>query len=52
VDGKFVEGRGGKRDKAMTNWDGKNMDPDSVSRHYRGLNRAGFVDNNHAKGIF
>lgn len=41
------------RDKARhTNWDGGNMDPDSVTRHYAGLKRAGFKDNAHAKGVF
>ena len=38
--------------KAMSNWHGGNMDPDQVSRHYNGLKRAGFRDNNHAKGVF
>mmetsp|Transcript_19291 Transcript_19291/g.25041 ORF Transcript_19291/g.25041 Transcript_19291/m.25041 type:complete len:137 (+) Transcript_19291:63-473(+) len=35
-----------------TNWDGKNMDPDSVARHHHTLKRAGFVNNAHAKGFF
>lgn len=39
-------------DKAVTNWNGKNMDPDSVKRHYRGLKRSGFKNNSHAKGLF
>eukprot|EP00631_Chrysoreinhardia_giraudii_P005357 CAMPEP_0197416856 /NCGR_PEP_ID=MMETSP1170-20131217/3060_1 /TAXON_ID=54406 /ORGANISM="Sarcinochrysis sp, Strain CCMP770" /LENGTH=134 /DNA_ID=CAMNT_0042943787 /DNA_START=21 /DNA_END=425 /DNA_ORIENTATION=- len=44
---------GTPRDKAKyTNWDGSNLDPDSVKRHYRGLNRCGFRDNAHAKGMF
>lgn len=44
---------GTPRDKAKyTNWDGANPDPDSVSRHYHGLRRAGFKDNAHAKGFF
>ena len=38
--------------KAVTNWHGGNMDPDSVSRHYNGLKRAGFYNNSHAKGLF
>ena len=38
--------------KAHTNWHGSNMDPDSVSRHFHGLKRAGFSGNAHAKGIF
>ena len=36
--------------KAVSNWTGKNMDPDSVSRHYAGLKRAGFKNNSHVKG--
>mmetsp|Transcript_12940 Transcript_12940/g.41036 ORF Transcript_12940/g.41036 Transcript_12940/m.41036 type:complete len:110 (-) Transcript_12940:209-538(-) len=44
---------GTPRDKARwTNWDGANLDPDSVKRHYQNLNRAGFRDNAHAKGFF
>lgn len=38
--------------RVVSNWDGKNMDPDSVKRHKRSLNRAGFVNNAHAKGVF
>lgn len=38
--------------RPTSNWTGNNMDPDSVSRHYRSLKRAGFSDNNHAKGFF
>ena len=33
-------------------FDGKNMDPEMVSKHVKNLNRAGFVNNLHAKGIF
>jgi len=52
-DGTKDEGRGTPRDKArVTNCDGSNMDPDSVTRHYHGLKRAGFTSNAHAKGIF
>jgi hypothetical protein len=48
---------GGKGTKLKTgqvhsNWDGKNLDPCSVKRHYAGLRRGGFVNNLHAKGIF
>lgn len=52
--GKKVEApHGAERDKAKwSNWDGGNMDPDSVSRHNRSLRRAGFRDNAHAKGFF
>lgn len=35
-----------------TNWTGSNLDPDSVARHTQLLHRAGFRDNQHAKGIF
>ena len=38
--------------RVVSNWDGKNLDPDSVKRHRYQLNRAGFVNNLHAKGIF
>ena len=33
-----------------SNWHGGNLDPDQVKRHYQGLKRAGFRDNNHVKG--
>lgn len=36
----------------ISNWDGKNMDPDSVKRHNHHLKRLGFRNNAHAKGIF
>lgn len=36
--------------RPVSNWTGNNMDPDSVRRHYNSLKRAGFRDNNHAKG--
>ena len=38
--------------KAVTNWHGGNMDPDSVRRHNASLKRAGFQNNYHAKGVF
>jgi len=38
--------------KVVSNWDGNNLDPESVSRHRQQLHRAGFVNNAHAKGIF
>ncbi|KAL7573212.1 hypothetical protein ACA910_018866 [Epithemia clementina (nom. ined.)] len=38
--------------RVHTNWDGKNLDPCSVKRHYSGLRRAGFANNLHAKGFF
>lgn len=49
----YGAGGAGARDKAKyTNWDGANMDPDSVARHNHSLQRAGFRDNAHAKGFF
>jgi hypothetical protein len=55
-DGKRVEGHEAtKRDgngRVVSNWDGKNLDPDSVKLHTKQLNRAGFLNNSHAKGIF
>jgi len=38
--------------KVVSNWDGKNLDPESVKRHKQQLHRAGFVNNVHAKGFF
>jgi hypothetical protein len=38
--------------RVVSNWDGKNLDPDSLKRHNHQLKRAGFVNNAHAKGIF
>ena len=38
--------------RVVSNWDGKNLDPCSVKRHKQQLHRAGFVNNNHAKGVF
>jgi hypothetical protein len=38
--------------RVVSNWSGKNMDPDSIKRHKQQLNRAGFVNNGHAKGVF
>lgn len=38
--------------RPITNWHGKNLDPDAVSRHTHTLKRAGFKNNRHAKGIF
>jgi hypothetical protein len=49
---KIVFGDDSKINKAVSNWTGNNLDPDSVSRHYRSLKRAGFKDNSSAKGIF
>jgi len=36
--------------RPVTNWTGKNLDPDSVRRHQNNLKRAGFKDNLQAKG--
>lgn len=38
--------------RVISNWDGNNLDPDSVKRHKYQLNRMGFRSNLHAKGIF
>ncbi|KAG7366288.1 hypothetical protein IV203_028958 [Nitzschia inconspicua] len=38
--------------RVVSNWDGKNLDPDSVKRHNHHLKRLGFRNNAHAKGIF
>lgn len=38
--------------KAVSNWTGSNMDPDSVKRHQSILKRAGFKNNSDAKGFF
>ena len=55
-DGKRVDvSQGTPRDangKVISNWDGKNLDPCSVKRHNHQLKRAGFVNNQHAKGFF
>lgn len=48
----IANGDTSRPNRAHTNWTGKNMDPDSVARHYHGLKRAGFQNNAHAKGIF
>lgn len=36
--------------RVHSNWTGTNMDPDSIARHNASLKRAGFRNNNHAKG--
>ena len=36
----------------VSNWDGKNLDPQAVTTHRKQLRRAGFVNNAHAKGFF
>lgn len=44
--------KGGKRSKAVSNWVGSNMDPDSVSRHNNSLKRGGWKSNSDMKGMF
>jgi hypothetical protein len=57
-DGKRLEGHSGgtvtrdQNGRVISNWDGKNLDPDSVKRHNYHLKRLGFRNNAHAKGIF
>ena len=54
--GERLENQGGtlrdSKGRVVTNWDGKNLDPDSVKQHKHQLKRAGFVNNAHAKGFF
>eukprot|EP01038_Epipyxis_sp_PR26KG_P010240 gene10240-13774_t len=38
--------------RAVTNWTPTNLDPDSVKRHQQTIKRAGFKNNQQAKGIF
>lgn len=50
---KVIFGSQSKLDgKAISNWTGSNMDPDAVKRHYNGLKRAGFKNNQDMKGFF
>lgn len=48
VEGTIRDSKG----RVISNWDGKNLDPESVKRHRQQLTRAGFVNNAHAKGLF
>lgn len=48
VDGTFRDAKG----QVVSNWDGKNLDPESVRRHKQDLKRMGFINNSHAKGFF
>lgn len=41
-----------KARNVVSNWDGNNLDPCSVKRHNYQLKRMGFVNNQHAKGMF
>ena len=38
--------------QVVSNWDGKNLDPCARKRHFQSLERAGFKNNLHAKGLF
>lgn len=38
--------------RVVSNWDGKNLDPESVTTHKKQLKRMGFTNNYHAKGVF
>ncbi|CAN0542881.1 unnamed protein product [Ectocarpus sp. 12 AP-2014] len=51
-DGKVMEGEEArKHDKAKhSNWDGRNMDPDSVRYHKQNLARAGFANHRQVIG--
>lgn len=48
VDGTLRDQNG----RVVSNWDGKNLDPENVKRHNNHLKRLGFRNNQHAKGIF
>ena len=55
--GKRLEGgtttvRRDAKGNVVSNWDGKNLDPDNIKQHKYQLNRMGFRNNAHAKGIF
>lgn len=51
-DGKVMEGEQARqRDKARhSNWDGRNLDPDSVRKHTQNLARAGFANHRQVIG--
>jgi hypothetical protein len=44
--------RNNQRGYVISPYDGKNLDPQSVTRHRQSLKRAGFINNLHAKGMF
>ena len=44
--------RHNQRGYVISPYDGKNLDPQSVTRHRQSLKRAGFINNSHAKGMF
>lgn len=53
--GKRLDSHAPVRDKngrVVSNWDGKNLDPDNVKQHNYQLKRMGFRNNAHAKGVF
>jgi hypothetical protein len=52
---KFSAENGTLRDdkgRVISNWNGSNLDPCSVTYHKKNLSRAGFRNNLHAKGMF
>ena len=48
VEGTLRDGKG----KALSSFDGTNLDPESVTRHRKHLKNLGFSNNLHAKGFF
>jgi hypothetical protein len=48
VNGTWRDNKG----RVVSPYDGNNLDPESVSKHFKNLRRAGFVNNAHAKGFF
>ena len=44
--------RSNQRGYVISPYDGKNLDPQAVTRHRQNLKRAGFINNSHAKGMF
>jgi hypothetical protein len=44
--------RNNQRGYVVSPYDGKNLDPQAVTRHRNNLKRAGFINNAHAKGMF
>lgn len=55
-DGKRLKAEGGTlrdaKGRVVSNFDGNNLDPESVTRHKQQLKRMGFTSNAHAKGVF
>jgi hypothetical protein len=48
VNGTLRDGLG----RVVSNWNGSNLDPESMSTHQKQLKRMGFRNNSHAKGFF